>query len=401
MLEKKYDHKKTEEGKYNIWKEKGYFKSNNESEKEPFCIVIPPPNVTGKLHIGHAYDTSIQDAIVRYKRMKGYDTLWLPGMDHAAISTEAKVVKKLKSQGIDKYEYGRENFLNACWDWTHEYGDSIRSQWAGLGLSVDYSRERFTLDEDLNYAVRKVFVDYYNKGLIYRGEKIINWDPVAKTALSNEEVIYKSEKSAFYHLKYKLEDSEEFLDVATTRPETLFGDTAVAVNEQDKRYKKYIGKNVILPIMNKPIPIITDEHADMTKGTGCVKITPAHDPNDFEVGNRHNLERIVIMNDDATMNENVPKKYQGMTREECREEVLKDLKEADLLLEIEPLVHEVGHSERTDALVEPMIKKQWFVKMEPLAKKVLEFQKNKEKKVNFVPRRFEKILNHFRKQLET
>ena len=395
MLEKKYDHKKTEEGKYNIWKEKGYFKSNNESEKEPFCIVIPPPNVTGKLHIGHAYDTSIQDAIVRYKRMKGYDTLWLPGMDHAAISTEAKVVKKLKSQGIDKYEYGRENFLNACWDWTHEYGDNIRSQWAGLGLSVDYSRERFTLDEDLNYAVRKVFVDYYKKGLIYRGEKIINWDPVAKTALSNEEVIYKSEKSAFYHLKYKLEDSDEYLDVATTRPETLFGDTAVAVNEQDKRYKKYIGKNVILPIMNKPIPIITDEHADMTKGTGCVKITPAHDPNDFEVGNRHNLERIVIMNDDATMNENVPKKYQGMTREECREEVLKDLKEADLLLEIEPLVHEVGHSERTDALVEPMIKKQWFVKMEPLAKRVLEFQKDKEKKVNFVPRRFEKILNHW------
>ena len=395
MLEKKYDHKKTEEGKYNIWKEKGYFKSNNESEKEPFCIVIPPPNVTGKLHIGHAYDTSIQDAIVRYKRMKGYDTLWLPGMDHAAISTEAKVVKKLKSQGIDKYEYGRENFLNACWDWTHEYGDNIRSQWAGLGLSVDYSRERFTLDEDLNYAVRKVFVDYYKKGLIYRGEKIINWDPVAKTALSNEEVIYKSEKSAFYHLKYKLEDSEEFLDVATTRPETLFGDTAVAVNEQDKRYKKYIGKNVILPIMNKPIPIITDEHADMTKGTGCVKITPAHDPNDFEVGNRHNLERIIIMNDDATMNENVPKKYQGMTREECREEVIKDLKEADLLLEIEPLVHEVGHSERTDALVEPMIKKQWFVKMEPLAKRVLEFQKDKEKKVNFVPRRFEKILNHW------
>ena len=395
MLEKKYDHKKTEEGKYNIWKEKGYFKSNNESEKEPFCIVIPPPNVTGKLHIGHAYDTSIQDAIVRYKRMKGYDTLWLPGMDHAAISTEAKVVKKLKSQGIDKYEYGRENFLNACWDWTHEYGDNIRSQWAGLGLSVDYSRERFTLDEDLNYAVRKVFVDYYKKGLIYRGEKIINWDPVAKTALSNEEVIYKSEKSAFYHLKYQLEDSDEYLDVATTRPETLFGDTAVAVNEQDKRYKKYIGKNVILPIMNKPIPIITDEHADMTKGTGCVKITPAHDPNDFEVGNRHNLERIVIMNDDATMNENVPKKYQGMTREECREEVLKDLKEADLLLEIEPLVHEVGHSERTDALVEPMIKKQWFVKMEPLAKRVLEFQKDKEKKVNFVPRRFEKILNHW------
>ena len=332
MLEKKYNHKEVEKDKYNVWKEKGYFKCDNESKKPPYCIVIPPPNVTGKLHIGHAYDTSIQDAIIRYKRMKGFDTLWLPGMDHAAIATEAKVVKRLKDQGIDKYEHGRENFLKACWDWTHEYGDSIRNQWAGLGLSVDYTRERFTLDEDLNKAVRKVFVDYYNEGLIYKGEKIINWDPAAKTALSNEEVVYKSEKSAFYHLKYKLEDSDDYLDIATTRPETLFGDTAVAVNEKDKRYKKYVGKNVILPIMNKPIPVITDEHADMEKGTGVVKITPAHDPNDFEVGNRHNLERIIIMNDDATMNENVPKKYQGMTREKCREEVLKDLEEQGLLL---------------------------------------------------------------------
>ena len=395
MLEKKYNHKEVEKGKYNIWKEKGYFKADNTSSKEPFCIVIPPPNVTGKLHIGHAYDTAIQDAIVRYKRMKGFDTLWLPGMDHAAIATEAKVVKKLASQGIDKYEYGREKFLKACWDWTHEYGDSIRSQWAALGLSVDYTRERFTLDDDLNKAVRKVFVDYYNKGLIYRGEKIINWDPVAQTALSNEEVIYQEEKSAFYHLKYKLEDSDEYLDVATTRPETLFGDTAVAVNEKDERYKKYVGKNVILPLVNKPIPVITDEHADMEKGTGCVKITPAHDPNDFEVGNRHNLERIVIMNDDATMNENVPKKYQGMTREKCREVCLEDLKKQGLLLEIEPLVHEVGHSERTGVMVEPMIKKQWFVKMAPLAKKVLEYQNDKDKKVNFVPKRFEKVLKHW------
>ena len=395
MLEKKYNHKEVEKGKYNIWKEKGYFKADNTSSKEPFCIVIPPPNVTGKLHIGHAYDTAIQDAIVRYKRMKGFDTLWLPGMDHAAIATEAKVVKKLASQGIDKYEYGREKFLKACWDWTHEYGDSIRSQWAALGLSVDYTRERFTLDDDLNKAVRKVFVDYYNKGLIYRGEKIINWDPVAQTALSNEEVIYQEEKSAFYHLKYKLEDSDEYLDVATTRPETLFGDTAVAVNEKDERYKKYVGKNVILPLVNKPIPVITDEHADMEKGTGCVKITPAHDPNDFEVGNRHNLERIVIMNDDVTMNENVPKKYQGMTREKCREVCLEDLKKQGLLLEIEPLVHEVGHSERTGVMVEPMIKKQWFVKMAPLAKKVLEYQNDKDKKVNFVPKRFEKVLKHW------
>ena len=394
MLDTKYDHRKTEEGKYNIWKEKGYFKADNQSKKPPFCIVIPPPNVTGKLHIGHAYDTAIQDAIIRYKRMQGFDALWLPGMDHAAISTEAKVVKKLKDQGIDKYEYGREKFLEACWDWTHEYGDSIRSQWAALGLSVDYSRERFTLDEDLNKAVRKVFVDYYNKGLIYRGERIINWDPAAGTALSNEEVIYKSEKSAFYHIKYKLEDSEEFLDVATTRPETLFGDTAVAVNAEDKRYKKFVGKNVILPLVNKPIPVITDEHADMTKGTGVVKITPAHDPNDFEVGERHNLERIVIMNDDATMNENAPG-YEGMTREDCREKVVKDLDKLGLLLEIEPLVHEVGHSERTGVMVEPMVKEQWFVKMEPLAKTVLDFQDDKERKINFVPKRFEKVLRHW------
>ena len=395
MLEKKYNHKEVEKDKYNIWRDNGYFKCDNESKKTPYCIVIPPPNVTGKLHIGHAYDTAIQDAIIRYKRMKGFDTLWLPGMDHAAIATEAKVVKRLKDKGIDKYEYGRENFLKACWDWTHEYGDSIRGQWAGLGLSVDYTRERFTLDEDLNKAVRKVFVDYYNKGLIYKGEKIINWDPAAKTALSNEEVIYKEEKSAFYHLKYQLEGSDKYLDVATTRPETLFGDTAVAVNELDKRYKDFVGKNVILPIVNKPIPVITDEHADMEKGTGVVKITPAHDPNDFEVGNRHNLERIIIMNDDATMNENVPKKYQGMTREKCRDEVLKDLEKEGLLLEVEPLTHEVGHSERTGVMVEPMVKEQWFVKMGPLAEKVLKFQDDKDKKINFVPRRFEKVLRHW------
>ena len=391
MLEKKYDHIKVEENKYNNWKNKGYFTSGDLSKK-PYSIVIPPPNVTGKLHIGHAYNVSIQDAIIRYKRMQGFDTLWLPGMDHAAIATEAKVVKKLKSQGIDKYEYGRENFLNACWDWTHEYSDSIRSQWAAMGISVDYSKERFTLDEGLNKAVTKVFVDYYNKGIIYRGEKIINWDPVAQTALSNEEVIFSEEKSAFYHLKYKIEGTEEYLDVATTRPETLFGDTAVAVNELDPRYKKYVGKNVELPFMNKVIPVITDEHADMTKGTGVVKITPAHDPNDFEVGNRHNLKRIVIMNDDATMNENCPKKYIGMTREQCREELLKDLKEAGLLISIEPLTHEVGHSERTGVMVEPMIKKQWFVDMKSLSLNLLNNQKNKDKKVNFIPEKFENTL---------
>ena len=390
MLDTKYDHLSVEKEKYNNWKEKGYFKCGK--GKTPYCIVIPPPNVTGILHIGHAYDTAIQDVIIRFKRMQGYDTLWLPGMDHAAIATEAKVVKRLKDQGIDKYEYGREKFLDACWDWTSEYADNIRSQWAAMGVSVDYSKERFTLDDGLNKAVTKVFVDYYNKGIIYRGEKIINWDPVAQTALSNEEVIFSEEKSAFYHLKYKIEGTEEYLDVATTRPETLFGDTAVAVNAEDERYKKYVGKNVELPFMNKVIPVITDEHADMEKGTGVVKITPAHDPNDFEVGNRHNLERICIMNDDATMNENCPKKYVGMTREECREELLKDLKDAGLLLSIEPLVHEVGHSERTGVMVEPMIKKQWFVNMDILSKNLLNNQLNKDSKVNFIPEKFENTL---------
>ena len=393
MLDSKYNHKLVEEGKYEIWKNRGYFTAGKNKGADPYCIVIPPPNVTGNLHLGHAYDVAIQDAIIRYKRMQGFDTLWLPGMDHAAIATEAKVVKRLKDKGINKYEYGREKFLDACWDWTKEYGENIRNQWGVMGVSVDYTRERFTLDEGLNKAVTKVFVDYYNKGLIYRGEKIINWDPAARTALSNEEVVYKEIDGAFYHIKYKLENSEEYLDVATTRPETLFGDTAVAVNENDERYKKFVGKNVVLPFMNKVIPVITDEHADMEKGTGVVKITPAHDPNDFEVGNRHNLERICIMNDDATMNEVCPLKYQGMTREECRKVLIEDLKEAGLLIGIEPLKHEVGHSERTGVMVEPMIKKQWFVNMKTLSANLLENQKNDETKVHFIPGKFENTLN--------
>ena len=396
MLYTKYNHEEVEQDKYEMWNKKGYFRCDPNSNKKPYCIVLPPPNVTGKLHLGHAWDVALQDIIIRYKRMEGYDCLWLPGMDHAAIATEAKVVKRVKEeQNLNKHELGREKFLEECWRWTNEHSDIIRKQWAKLGISLDYSKERFTLDEQIAKAVKKVFVDYYNKGLIYRGEKIINWDPAAETALSNEEVIYSEEKSAFYHLKYMIEGTNEYLDVATTRPETLFGDTAVAVNEKDERYQKYIGKNVVLPIMNKLIPIITDEHADMEKGTGVVKITPAHDPNDFEVGNRHNLERIVIMNDDATMNENVPKKYQGMTREKCREELLKDLEKEDLLLEVEPLVHEVGHSERTGVMVEPMIKKQWFVKMRPLADNVLENQKDTKTKVHFVPSSYEKTMNHW------
>ena len=394
MLDKKYDFNKCEQGKYEKWLEKDYFKCDEKSDKKPFTIVLPPPNVTGVLHLGHAWDVALQDIIIRYKKMEGYDTLWLPGMDHAAIATEAKVVKRLKDKGINKYEYGREKFLEACWDWTHEHGDIIRKQWAKLGIALDYSKERFTLDEGLSKAVRKVFVDYYNQGLIYRGEKIINWDPVAKTALSNEEVIYKDDPGAFYHLKYVIEGTDKYLDIATTRPETLFGDTAVAVNPKDKRYQEYIGKRVILPIVNKLIPIIADEHADPEFGTGCVKITPAHDPNDFEVGQRHNLERIVVMNPDATMND-ATGKYKGLTREECREALLKDLKEQNLLLKIEPMVHAVGHSERTDAVVEPYLSKQWFVKMRPLADQVLKNQKSKDTKVNFVPSRYEKTMNHW------
>ena len=392
-IETKYNHKKVEEGKYEEWKKKGYFESGDKT-KDPFCIVIPPPNVTGKLHLGHALDVSIQDIIIRYKRMQGFDCLWLPGMDHAAIATEAKVVKKLKELGIDKYEYGREKFLEACWDWTHEYSGNIRDQWAKVGISVDYNKERFTLDEGLNKAVTKVFVDYYNEGIIYKGERIINWDPAAQTALSNEEVIYKEIPGAFYHLKYIIEGTDDYLDVATTRPETLFGDTAVAVNPNDKRYNSLIGKKVILPIVNKLIPIIGDEHADPEFGTGVVKITPAHDPNDFEVGNRHNLERVIVMNPDGTMNSNALQ-YQGMSREMCRAELLKDLEREGLLLRIEPMTHSVGHSERTGVMVEPYLSKQWFVKMGDLANKVLETQKKKDEKVNFVPERFEKILNHW------
>lgn len=393
MLETKYDHLSVEDKKYDNWVDKGYFKSGN-TDKLPYCIVIPPPNVTGKLHIGHAYDTAIQDVIIRYKRLQGFDALWLPGMDHAAIATEAKVVKRLKEQGLDKRSIGRDKFLDACWDWTKEFGGNIRSQWAKLGLSVDYSKERFTLDEGLNKAVIKTFVDYYKKGLIYRGERIINWDPVAMTALSSEEVIYKEDKGAFYHLKYYVEGEDRYLEVATTRPETLFGDTAVAVNPSDERYQDLKGKKVIVPVVNRVVPVVFDNHADPEFGTGVVKITPAHDPNDYEVGLRHDLPRIVCMNKDATMNE-VCGKYQGLSREECREKLVDDLKEAGLLISVEEIVHNVGHSERTEAVVEPYLSKQWFVKMRPLADRVLENQKNPDTKVNFIPPRFEKIMNHW------
>ena len=393
MLEKKYDHKMVEEGKYENWLNHKYFESGDMSKK-PYAIVIPPPNVTGKLHLGHAWDTTLQDIIIRFKRMQGFDALWVPGMDHAGIATQAKVDAKLKDMGINPRSLERTEWLKYAWDWKNEYAENIHKQWAKMGLSLDYTKERFTLDSGLSDAVKHVFVTLYNEGLIYRGERIINWDPQAMTALSNEEVIYKDVPGAFYHIKYFIEGTDDYLEVATTRPETLFGDTAVAVNPNDERYKDLIGKNVVLPIVNKLIPIIGDEHADPEFGTGIVKITPAHDPNDFEVGNRHNLERIIVINPDGTMNENALG-YNGLDRFLCRKKLVEDLKNDGLLISIEEITHSVGHSERTGVMVEPYLSKQWFVKMRPLADKVLENQKDKDNKVNFVPERFEKIMNHW------
>ncbi len=393
MLEKKYNHKQVEEGKYENWLKHNYFNAGDLT-KEAFSIVIPPPNVTGKLHLGHAWNTTLQDIIIRYKKMDGYDALWLPGMDHAAIATEVKVVERLKENGINKRDLGREGFLEKAFEWKDEYAKTIRQQWGKLGLALDYSKERFTLDDGMAKAVKKVFVDYYNEGIIYRGERIINWDPVQKTALSNEEVIYKDIEGAFYHIKYFIEGTNDYLEVATTRPETLFGDTAVAVNPKDERYNKLIGKNVILPIVNKLIPVIGDEHADPAFGTGVVKITPAHDPNDFEVGKRHNLPFVVVMNEDATMNENAGI-YEGMDRFLCRKKLVSDLKDADLLIKVKKITHSVGHSERTGVMIEPYLSKQWFVRMDELSRRVLENQKDKDSKINFVPKRFEKILNNW------
>ena len=392
MLEKKYNHLSVEEGKYAKWVRNNYFEEKD--GLPPYAIVIPPPNVTGKLHLGHAWDTTLQDILIRFKRMQGFNAVWVPGMDHAGIATQAKVDAKLRDMGINPRGITREEWLKYAWDWKNEYANNIHEQWAKLGLALCYSKERFTLDEGLNKAVNHVFKTLYDEGLIYRGERIINWDPQAMTALSNEEVIYKEVKGAFYHIKYFIEGTDKFLEVATTRPETLFGDTAVAVNPNDERYKDLIGKNVILPLVNKLIPIIGDEHADPEFGTGIVKITPAHDPNDFEVGNRHNLERIVCINPDGTMNENALE-FKGLDRFEAREKLVEALKEKDLLISIEEITHNVGHSERSGVMIEPYLSKQWFVKMRPLADRVLENQKNKDTKVNFVPTRFEKIMNHW------
>lgn len=387
-LNSKYDPHEVETCRYEEWLHKDLFKPSEDKKAHPYSIVIPPPNVTGKLHLGHAWDTTLQDMIIRQKRMQGFDTLWLPGMDHAGIATQAKVEAKLAEEGISRYDLGREKFLEQVWAWKDEYAENIRQQWAKLGLSLDYSRERFTLDDGLSKAVRTVFVKLYEKGLIYRGEYIINWDPKARTALSDIEVIHKDVEGAFYHLQYPLADGSGFLEVATTRPETLLGDTAVAVNPADPRYKDLIGKTVILPLVGKEIPIIGDEHADMEFGTGVVKITPAHDPNDFEVGNRHNLPRVNVMNDDGTMNE-LAGKYAGMDRFAARKAMVADLKEDGTLIEIEKMIHSVGHSERTGVMVEPRLSTQWFVKMQPLAQQALANQETSDA-VEFYPPRFNK-----------
>ncbi|MDM8214331.1 valine--tRNA ligase [Enterococcus hirae] len=389
----KYNPQEVEEGCYDFWLEKELFKPSGDKKAKPYSIVIPPPNVTGKLHLGHAWDTTLQDIIIRQKRMQGYDTLWLPGMDHAGIATQAKVEEKLAKENISRYDLGRERFVEKVWEWKEEYANHIREQWAKLGISVDYSRERFTLDEGLNKAVRTVFVRLYEKGLIYRGEYIINWDPQAQTALSDIEVVHKDVDGAFYHMNYPLEDGSGYLELATTRPETMLGDTAVAVNPKDKRYQHLIGKNVILPIVNKPIPIIGDEHADMEFGTGVVKITPAHDPNDFEVGNRHNLPRINVMNPDATMNEKAGK-YAGMDRFAARKAIVHDLQEAGVLTKIEKITHSVGHSERTGVMVEPRLSTQWFVKMKPLAQRAIDNQATADA-VEFIPPRFNQTFLHW------
>lgn len=390
MLEKRYDPKKVEEGKYDSWKKEGYFTAGDISKK-PFSMVIPPPNVTGKLHLGHAWNTTIQDITARYKKLQGYDVMWLAGMDHAGIATQAKVEEKLRKEGLSRYDLGREKFLEKAWEWKAEYADNIHKQWAKMGLMLDYSRERFTLDESLNKAVVHVFKTLYDKGLIYRGERIINFDPELKTALSNIEVEYSEDKGKFYYFKYPIVGSDEYLVVATTRPETMFGDTAVFVNPKDKRYKHLIGKKVINPANEEELPIMGDEYVDIEFGTGAMKCTPAHDPNDFALSEKYNLKRIICMDSNAKMNENCGK-YQGMDRYECRDVLVEQIKKDGRLIKIEDIVHTVGHSERSHTVVEPMLMKQWFVKMRPLADQALS-----KSTVNFVPTRFN---NTFRQWME-
>lgn len=394
----KYDHLQVESGKYQNWIDQGYFTAGDLS-KRPYCIVIPPPNVTGKLHLGHAWDTTLQDIICRYKRLQGYDVLWVAGMDHAGIATQAKVDARLKDEGISRYDIGREKFLDRAWEWKEEYAATIRKQWAKLGLSLDYTRERFTLDEGLSHAVRKVFVDLYNDGLIYQGERIINWDPEAKTALSNIEVEHKEIKGHMYYFKYKVVETRKELVIATTRPETMFADQAIFVHPDDERYKDIIGLHAINPANEEELPIMADDYIDMDFGTAVMKCTPAHDPNDFMLAKKYNLLMPICMNPDGTMNE-MAHKYAGMDRFECRKALVEDFEKADVVDHIEEHMHQVGHSQRTGVIVEPYLSKQWFVKMKPLADEVLKNQKIEDQKINFVPSRFEKTFEQWLENIE-
>ena len=395
-LEKTYDPKQIEDRLYEKWESKGYFHAEVDPKKKPFTIMMPPPNITGQLHMGHALDNTMQDILARYKRMEGYNVLWQPGTDHASIATEVKVIKALKEQGIDKHDLGRDGFLEKCWEWRKEYGGRIIKQLKKMGSSADWQRERFTMDDGCSAAVQKVFIKMFNKGWIYKGNRIVNWCPVCKTSISDAEVEYQEQASHFWHIKYPIIEDDgsvsttRFLEFATTRPETMLGDTACAVNPEDPRYKDLIGKKVMLPIVNRPIPIVGDEHADMEAGTGVVKITPAHDPNDFEVGKRHNLPIINILNDDATINKNGGK-FEGMDRYEARKAIVKELDEMGLLVEIEDLTHNVGTHDRCGTTVEPMVKDQWFVNMSELIKPAIDGVKNGE--ITLLPKRMEK--NYF------
>lgn len=392
-IAKTYDPSEFEDRIYNEWVEKGYFHAEADKDREPFTIVIPPPNVTGQLHMGHALDETLQDILIRYKRMQGYNALWIPGTDHAGIATQAKVEAEIREkEGLSRYDLGREKFLERVWDWKKMYGDRIINQLKKIGSSCDWERERFTMDEGLSKAVKEVFVNLYNKGLIYQGSRIINWCPHCITALSDVEVEHEEQAGHFWHIKYPIKDSGDFVIIATTRPETLFGDTAVAVNPEDERYKNLVGKMLLLPLTDREIPVVADEYVDKEFGTGCVKITPAHDPNDFEVGQRHNLEQIKVMNDDATMN-SYAGKYEGMDRYECRKAMIKDLDEMGLLVKVEDHSHNVGQCQRCGTTVEPIVSKQWFVKMKPLAQPAIDAVKNKE--TEFVPEHFEKVYFHW------
>jgi len=391
-LAKTYNPKEIEEKLYEKWCENKYFHAEVDRDKKPFTTVMPPPNITGKLHMGHALDNTLQDILIRYKRMEGFNALWVPGTDHAAISTEVKVTNQLKSEGIDKKELGREGFLKRTWQWKEEYAGTIENQLKKMGISCDWDRERFTMDEGCSKAVEEVFLKLYEKGYIYKGSRIINWCPVCKTSLSDAEVEHEEQGGHFWHIKYPIVGTEDFLEIATTRPETMLGDTAIAVHPEDERYKDIIGKHVMLPLVNREIPIVADYYVDKEFGTGAVKITPAHDPNDFEVGKRHNLEEINIMNDDATINERGGR-YAGMERYEARKAIVKDLEEQGFLVKIEPHSHNVGTHDRCGTTVEPLIKQQWFVKMEELAKPAIEALHTGELK--FVPERFNKIYLHW------